>query len=324
MKFAGALAVSFVLGLIIASRAAEAQQAPMYRIGVLATANPRSTVFYRAFEQRLRELGYEEGRNVVFEYRDAEGRPERLPALASELVRLNVDAIVVATDPATHAAKEATKTIPILIAGVNYDPVALKYVASLARPGGNVTGVFFLFRELTAKRLELFRELLPAVGRVAVLTDSFTTDQLRTVETGNRSLGLKLQSLSLRSPPDFEDSVRIAVRSNAEALFVLESPLIYRARREIAELALKQRLPTSFAFREYVDAGGLFSYGVSFPEMFRRIAEYVDKILKGAKPTDLPVEQPTSFELVINLKTAKALGLTIPQSLLLRADQVIE
>ena len=177
---------------------------------------------------------------------------------------------------------------------------------------------------MTAKRLELFRELLPTVSRVAVLTDSFTTDQLRTVETGNRSLGFKLQPLGLRSPPDFEDSVRIAVRSNAKALFVLESPLIYRARKEIAELALKQRLPTSFAFREYVDVGGLVSYGVSFPEMFRRIAEYVEKILKGDKPSDLPVEQPTKFELVINLKTAKALGLTIPPALLGRADEVIE
>ena len=323
MKFSGAL-IAFVLGLIIVSSVAQAQQAPMYRIGVLATANPRSTVFYRAFEQRLRELGYEEGRNVAFEYRDAEGKPERLPALARDLVRLNVVVIVVATDPATRAAKEATKTIPILIAGVNYDPVTLKYVASLARPGGNVTGVFFLFRELTAKRLELFRELLPAVSRVAVLSDSFTIDQLRTVETGNRTLGFKLQPLSLRSPPDFEDSVRIAVRSNAKALFVLESPLIYRARKEIAELALKQRLPTSFAFREYVDVGGLVSYGVSFPGMFRRIAEYVDKILKGAKPDDLPVEQPTKFELVINMRTAKTLGLTIPETRLLQADQIIE
>jgi len=318
------IGLAIVLSISVLAPLAEAQQGPMYRIGVLATANPRSTVFYRAFEQRLRELGYEEGRNVAFEYRDAEGKVERLPAFASELVRLNVNAIVVATDPATRAVQQATTTIPILIAGVNYDPVTLKYVASLARPGGSVTVVFFLFRELTAKRLELFRELLPTVSRVAVLTDSFTTDQLRTVETANRSLGFQLQPLTLRSPPDFEDSVRIAVRSNAKALFVLESPLIYRARKEIAELALRQRLSTSFAFREYVDVGGLVSYGVSFPEMFRRVAEYVDKILKGAKPGDLPVEQPTKFELVINLQTAKALGLTIPPSVLLRANQVIE
>ena len=318
------IGLAVVLSISVLAPLAEAQQGPMYRIGVLATANPRSTVFYRAFEQRLRELGYEEGRNVAFEYRDAEGKVERLPAFASELVRLNVNAIVVATDPATRAVQRATTTIPILIAGVNYDPVTLKYVASLARPGGNVTGVFFLSRELTAKRLELFRELLPTVSRVAVLTDSFTTDQLRTVETANRSLGFQLQPLTLRSPPDFEDSVRIAVRSNAKALFVVESPLIYRARKEIAELALRQRLSTSFAFREYVDVGGLVSYGVNFPEMFRRIAEYVDKILKGAKPGDLPVEQPTKFELVINLQTAKALGLTIPPSVLLRANQVIE
>jgi len=251
---AAVLAAWLVLGLIMASRGAEVQQPPLYRMGVLATANPRSTVFYRAFEERLRELGYAEGGNIAFEYRDAEGRVERLPGLARELVRLNVDAIVAATDLATRAARGATQTIPILIVGVNYDPVALKHVATLARPGGDVTGLFFLLRELTAKRFQ---------------------------------------------------SLRSAVRSHAEALFVLESAVIYRARREIADLALKQRLPTSFAFREYVDAGGLIAYGVSFPGMFRRIAEYADKILRGTKPADLPVEQPTQFELVINLTTAK-------------------
>ncbi len=319
-----ALTVVLTLGLLAAPLAAEAQQAQMYRIGILATANPRSTPFYQAFEQRLRALGYVEGQNIAFEYRDAEGRLERLPGLAADLVRLNVNVIVAATDPATRAAKNATNTVPILIAGINYDPVALGYIASLARPGANVTGVFFLFSELTAKRFDLFKEMLPTINRVAVVSDLFAADQLKAVEAANRSIGFKLQRLELQNPPDLDGAFRIAMRSNAEALFVLESALIFRARKEIAQLALKHRLPTSFAFREYVDAGGLVAYGVNFSNMFRRVAEYTDKLLKGAKPTDLPVEQPTKFELVINLRTTKALGLTIPQSLLLRADQVIE
>ncbi len=235
-----------------------------------------------------------------------------------------MDVIVTATDAATRAAKEATTAIPIVIVGVNFDPVALSFVTSLARPGANVTGVFFLHLELTAKRVELFKDMLPTVNRVAVFSDLFTVDQLTKVEAANRSIGLKLQPLTVGNPPILEATFRVVMRSRAEALFVLESALIFRARKEIAQLALKNRLPTSFAFREYVDAGGLVAYGVNFANMFRRAAEYIDKILKGAKPGDLPVEQPTKFELAINLKTAKALGLTIPPSLLQRADQVIE
>jgi len=313
-----------LVGALAAPVAAEAQATTPYRIGILATANPRTTVFYKAFEQRLRELGYVEGQNVSFEYRDAEGKLERLPRLAAELVTLKVDVIIAATDPATSAAREATRTIPILIVGVNYDPVALKYVASLARPGGNMTGVFFLPWELTAKRLELFKEMLPAVKRVAVLSDPIAAEQVEKVDKANRLIGFRLQRVDLRTPPDFNDAFQLAARSHAEALFALESARIYRARREIADLALKHRFPTSFAFREYVEAGGLVAYGASFPAMFRRVAEYVDLVLKGAKPADLPVEQPTKFELVINLKTAKALGLMIPPSLLARADQIIE
>ena len=317
---AGAGAVVLALPL-----AAEAQQpGKVSRIGVLATANPRSAPFYQAFEQRLRELGYVDGQNIAFEYRDAEGKLDRLPGLAAELVGLKVDVIVTATEPAARAAKGATSTIPIVMVGINYDPIALGYVASLARPGGNVTGVFFRHIELTAKRLELFKEMLPTVRRVAVFSDPLTVDQLRAVEAANRSIGLKLQPLKLQNSPDLEDAFRVVMRSHAEALFVLESAVIFRVRREIAQVALKDRLPTSFAFREYVDAGGLMAYGVNFSNMFRRVAEYLDKILKGAKPADLPVEQPTKFELVINLKTAKALGLTIPPSLLARADEVIE
>jgi len=312
------------LALLAAPLAATAQEAKVYRIGYLSSANPRSAAFFQAFEQRLRELGYIEGQNLAIEYRNAEGRLDRLPGLAAELVRLNVNVIVSATDHATRAAKEATTTIPILVVGVNFDPVALKFAASLARPGTNVTGLFFLHLDLTAKRFGLFKETLPTVNRVAVFSDVFTVDQLRKVEEANRSIGLKLQPLKLRNPPDLEDAFRVIMRSRAEALFVLESALIFRARREIAQLALKNRLPTSFAFREYVDVGGLVAYGVNFSNMFRRAAEYIDKILKGANPGDLPIEQPITFELVINMKTAKALGLTIPPSLLLRADQLIE
>ena len=312
------------LSLLVVPLAATAQEAKVYRIGYLSSANPRSTAFFQAFEQRLRELGYLEGQNLAIEYRNAEGQLDRLPGLAAELVRLNVNVIVTATDHVTRAAKEATTKIPILIVGVNFDPVALKFAASLARPGTNVTGLFFLHLDLTAKRFALFKETVPTVNRVAVFSDLFTVDQLRKVEEANRSIGLKLQLLKLGNPPDLDDAFRVIMRSHAEALFVLESALIFRARREIAQLALKNRLPTSFAFREYVDVGGLVAYGVNFSSMFRRAAEYIDKILKGANPGDLPIEQPTTFELVINLKTAKALGLAIPPSLLLRADQVVQ
>lgn len=312
------------LALLAAPLAATGQEGKLYRIGYLSAANPRSAPFFQAFEQRLRELGYIEGRNIAIEYRNAEGQLDRLPGLAAELVRLNVNVIVTATDHATRAAKEATATIPILIVGVNFDPVALKFVTSLARPGTNVTGLFFLHLDLTAKRFGLFKEMLPTVKRVAVFSDLFTVDQLRKVEEANGSIGLKLQPLELGNPPDLEDAFRVIMRSHAEALFVLESALIFRARRDIAQLALKNRLPTSFAFREYADAGGLVAYGVNFSSMFRRAAEYIDRILKGTNPGDLPVEQPTKFELVLNMKTAKTLGLTIPRSLLLQVDQVIE
>ena len=275
--------------------------------------------------QGLRDLGYVEDQDFAFEYRSADGKVERLPTLAADLVHLNVDLIVTTTAPASRAAKEATTTIPIVMVGVNYDPLALGYVASLARPGGNVTGLFFLHLDLLAKRLGVFKEMLPSVGRVAVLSDPLSADQLKQVEVVNRSLGFKLHPVELREPQlDVESAFRAAVRSRAEGLFVLETVNIFRERSQIAQLALKHRLPTSFAFREYVDAGGLASYGVNFPDMGRRAAIYVDRILKGAKPADLPVEQATKFELVINLKTAKVLGLTIPPSLLQRADQVIE
>jgi len=312
-------------GLLAAPLAVEGQQPHIPRIGVLVTANPRSSSFIQAFEQRLRDLGYVEGQNIAFEYRSAEGKLERLPTLAADLVHLNVDLIVTTAAPTTRAVKEATTTIPIVMMGINYDPVTLGYVASLARPGGNVTGLFFLHLDVMAKRLGLFKEMLPTVSRVAVLSDPLSLDQLRQVDVANRSLGFKVHPVELREPQyDVENAFRAAMRSRAEGLFVLETAYIFRERKQITQLALKYRLPASFAFREYVDAGGLVSYGVNFSDMFRRAAVYVDKILKGAKPADLPVEQPTKYELVINLKTAKALGLTISPSILQRADQVIE
>jgi putative ABC transport system substrate-binding protein len=299
--------------------------AKISRIGVLSTGNPRSAPFYHAFEQRLRDLGFVEGQNIAFEYRDAEGNVDRLPGLAAELVSLDVSVICTATDPATRAAKEATTTIPIVMVAINYDPVALGYIDSIARPGANVTGLFFQHLELLTKRFGLFREMLPSFGRIAVLSDSLTADQLNAVDLANRSAGLELQSLPLQNPPyDFENAFHAAMQSRAEAILVLESPLIFRGRAHIAQLGIKNRLPTSFAFREYVEVGGLVSYGVSFSTMYRRAAEYADKILRGSRPGDLPVEQSTKFELAINLKTAKTIGLEVPPTLLALADDVIE
>src|SRR5258705_7437643 len=251
--------------LLAAPLAAEAQPAgKVPRIGFLHIA-PRSAPFGKAFERKLRELGYVEGQNVAIEFRTSEERVDKLPGLAAELVGLKVDVIVTATEPAARAVKGATSTIPIVMVGINYDPIALGYVASLARPGGNVTGVFFRHIELTAKRLELFKDMLPTVRRVAVFSDPLTVDQLRAVEAANTRMPLRLQSLELRnSPYDFGNAFGVAMRSHAEALFVLESSPIFRERMQIAQLALKNRLPTSFAFREYVEAGRLLAFCAGF------------------------------------------------------------
>ena len=315
-------------GLLAAPLGAQAQPAgKRWRIGILHVQGVPSSPgpFVQAFEQKLREVGYVSGQNITIEFRSAEGKNDRLPGLAAELVALKVDVIVTSTESAARAAKRATSKIPIVMAGVNYDPIALGFVASLARPGGNVTGLFYRHLELTAKRLELFKQMLPAVERLTVLSDSLSVDQLKEVEVANTSMRFKLQPLELRnSPYDIGSALSAAMRSHAEALFVLESAFIFRERMQIAQLALKNRLPTSFAFREYVDAGGLMAYGANFVDMSGLAAGYIDKILRGAKPAELPVQQPTKFELVINLKTAKALGLTVPPSLLSRADDVIQ
>jgi putative ABC transport system substrate-binding protein len=317
--------------LLATPLAAEAQQAAkIARIGWLgdkraATASPHLRV---AFRQGLRDLGYVEGRNVVIEYRDAEGK-QRLPALAAELVALKVDVIVAPGTPAALAAKQATKTLPIVFAGVT-DPVTDGLVTSLARPGGNVTGLSNLGPELIGKRLELLTQAVPGVSPVAVLwqpgaaSERTDKDMLKEADVAARALGMRLQFVEARGPADIDRAFSDMTRARAGALTVLATTMFLIERRRLVDLAVKNRLPTVYSFREYVDSGGLMSYGPNQADTFRRAATYVDKILKGAKPADLPVEQPTKFELVINLKTAKALGLTVPPSLLRRADEVIQ
>jgi len=319
-------------GLLAAPFAAEAQQAAkVARIGYLATnraASPHQ--LNEAFRQGLRDLGYVEGRNVVIEYRDAEGKSERLPALAAELGALKVDVIVTAagTLPAL-AAKRATRTIPIVSIGVG-DAVTSGLVTSLARPGGNVTGSSLLFPELVGKCLEQLKQAVPGVSRVAVLWQPGAVPErtekniLKEAEVAARALGMRPQFVEARGPADIDRAFSDMTRARAGALTVLSTPMFASERSRLVDLAAKNRLPAVYSFRLYVDSGGLMSYGSDLADLFRRTATYVDKILKGAKPADLPVEQPTKFELVINLKTAKALGLTIPQSVLGRADEVIQ
>jgi putative ABC transport system substrate-binding protein len=311
-------------GLLAAPLIAKGQQAgKVWRIGVLVTANPR---IYDSFVDELRRLGYVDGQNVVLEFRNAEGKYERFPPLAAELVRAGVDVILAGGGTAVfRAAREATTTIPIVIVAIDYDPLALKFVANLARPGGNATGVFLQQIELTAKRMELLKALLPKLTRLSILWDPSAADQFKTAEAVSRSLGMRVQSLEIRNPSDdFRGAFATAAKGRADALYVATTGVFFRERTQIAKLAVNHRLPAVSTFREFAEAGGLMSYGANLPDMFRRAAIYVDKILKGAKAGDLPLEQPTKFELVINLKTAKALGLTMPPSLLQRADQVIE
>jgi putative ABC transport system substrate-binding protein len=310
------------LGTLSAPFAAEAQGvAKVPRVGLLDYAK-----FWHPLLQRLTELGYVEGRTILFEYRASEGRPERLPALAQDLVQRRVDVIVTYGTPPTQAAKQATRTIPIVMVGIG-DPVKAELVPSLARPGGNITGNTILGPDIGAKRLQLLREALPKVSRVALLwnpQNASNKAQFDNVQSGARALGLTLLSMKASSPAEFDDAFATAITKQPDALMVTADPVQQLFVGRIIQLAADARLPTVFQIKENVLAGGLMSYGPSLPELFRRAAAYVDKILKGTRPSDLPVEQPVTFELVINLKTAKALGLTIPQSLLLRADQVIE
>jgi putative ABC transport system substrate-binding protein len=279
-----------------------------------------------AFRQGLRELGYVEGKNIVIESRWAQGKTERLPELAAELVRLKVDVIVTGGPAVNRFANEATVTIPIVLAFDN-DPVGNGFAASLARPGGNITGLSTQYPEISGKQLELLKEIVPRLSRVAILGNSIqpgNPQALREVELAAKAFGVKLQYLDVLSPEDIETAFRAANKGHADAVLVLASQLVTSHPKQFAELAAKSRLPAIYWSSEFVEAGGLMAYSVSITDLFRRTATYVDKILKGAKPAELPVEQPTKFEFVINLKAAKQIGLTIPPNVLARADKVIK
>ena len=312
---------------VAAPLAGEAQQAgKKYRIGCLFNGNPtQSAPTADAFRQGMRELGWVDGQNVSLEYRWADGNLDRLPALAADLVRLPVDVIHLAGGPAIRAVQQITRTIPIVVA-IMSDPVVYGFVTSFARPGGSITGLAVQFEDLASKQMQLVKETLPNAARVAILDHHAVSNPgaQKAAETAARALGLTVRVIGVRDEPDLQAAFRTAKAEHADAMYVLPSAMFNRHRSRLAELAVKHRLPGIYEAKEYVAAGGLMSYGPSFPDLFRRSASYVDRILKGAKAGDLPIEQPTKFELVINLKTAKALNLTIPPSLLLRADQVIE
>jgi putative ABC transport system substrate-binding protein len=322
------LAVALTLGITLAPLAAEAQQAgKVYRIGVLErTSLTLNAANFDAFREGLRELGYVEGKNLIIEYRSVEGRSERFLDLATELVGLKVDLIVTRGTPAALAAKKATGAIPVVMAASG-DPVGGGIVTSLARPGGNVTGLSAVVADVMGKRLELLREAIPAGSQLAALlnmSNPAVAPEWEELEATAQRHRMKLQLLDVRTRGDLERAFEASVQQHIQALVVGIDDLTLMHRRIIVDLAAKHRLPAIYASKEFVDAGGLMTYGVNYPHLYRRAATYVDKILRGTKPADLPVEQPTKFELVINLKTAKALGLTIPQSVLLRADQIIE
>ena len=312
--------------------ATSAQQAKVPRIGYLVTGSlesPDARLFLDAFRQGLHERGYVEGQNIVIEFRAANGEIERFPALASELVRLKVDVVVAANTPGARALQQATTTIPIVVP-VMGDPVRDGLVASLARPGGNITGLTFLGPELVPKRLALLKQALPMVSRVAALWhpgaygDRTMSDMMKETEAAVRILGVHLRLVAVQGPDEFERAFSTIVGERADALIVFPSPMLFLERRRIVDLAAKHRLPSMAMGREFVELGGLMSYGASITDLSRRGATYIDKILKGAMPADLPVEQPTKFELLVNLKTARELGLTIPREFLLLADEVIE
>ncbi len=324
------LALALLLGMLAAAPGTDAQSpGKVFRIGTLLPGSrPPSPDWKQRWPlaQGLHELGWIEGQNLAIEERWPEGKTSRLPELAAELVRLNVDLIVTASWPAAVAAKNATTTIPIVIVAAG-DPVGTGLVQRLARPGGNVTGVSGLETEVSAKRLELLKEAVPNLSRMAVLWntgDGGMTLSFRAIQTAARTLGVTIRPLGLQGPEDFDQAFTAMTQERPDALVAISDPLVRVNRQRILDFAVKHRLPAMYTDRSYAVDGGLIAYGPSFAEMFRRVAAYVDKILKGAKPADLPVEQPTRFELVVNLKTAKALGLTIPQSVLLRADEVIE
>ena len=314
----------FPLVIVATPHVGEAQPARQSRVGILSVgANPRSASFYAAFEQRLRELGHIEGQTLIIDFR-APSSGEDLSQVADALVQQRPDTLLVAgPEVSMKAARRATRTIPIVMVALNYDPIALGYVQSLARPGGNITGLVSRSVDTAPKQLELLREALPAAATVAVLWEAqAAADQMRAVEEAASALGVKLQKVEVRPPYDFEAAFAAVTRTRAAGVLLLGSPVFFRERARLEDLALKHRLPSMSP--AYPGLRATLGYGPNLAEMLRRAADYVDKILRGAKPGDLPVEQPTKFELVLNLKTARTIGLTVPPSLLLRADQVIE
>jgi len=319
------LGAAMLFALCSSAHAQQSTRIP--RIGFLSAVS-RSAISARveAFRQGLRELGYVEGKNIFIEWRFAEGKSDRLPSLAAELVRLKVDVIVAEAPTSTRSAKQATVTIPIVMV-FDEDPVGSGFAASLARPGGNITGLSTLNPEISGKQLEILREIVPKLSRVGVLGDVTrpgTPQALREINVTADAFRVHVQYLEVREPKDIERALRAASQEHADAILVLGSAVLNSQRKRVVELAVKSRLPAIYARQEAVEDGGLMSYGVSIADLARRAAYYVDKILKGAKPADLPVEQPTKFELVINLKTAKQIGLTIPPNVLARADRVIK
>ena len=320
--------VILALSLTLAPVVAAAQPAgKAWRVGVLTTGNPHSAppANWEGFLQGLRESGYVEGQNIAIEQRYAEGKPELFPDRAADLVRLKVDVIFARGPWAVSAAKAATRTIPIIGLDLESDPISDGFVKSLARPGGNITGMFLDLAELSGKQLQILKEIIPKLSRVAILGDSaVNASQLRELRTVARSLAVQTQAVEMKSSKDLESAFEAANKGRATALIVLSNPLTLASRTQIGDMATKRRLPTMYLYRAHVDAGGLISYGPDLPDMFRRCGEYVGRILGGAKPSELPVERPVKFDLVINLKTANALGLTIPQSVLVRADEIIQ
>ena len=317
------LAVVLALSLMLAPLLVEAQQAgKVYRIGVLGPT-PISQVTDEAFKQGLAEFGYQNSRNLVIEYRHGEG--ERLSVLAGDLVRLNVDVIYARGPAAVVAAQHATRTIPVVAIDLESDPVAMGFVKGLGQPGGNITGVFLDLPELAGKQLQLLKESIPEFSRVAVLGDPVLNGpQFRATETAARALGIEVQRHEVRVVKDFDRALDAARRGRAGAVLILSSPLLYRHTTQFGGLISEKRIPAVSMFAEFVEAGALLAYGPSVPEATRRCGSYVGKILQGSKPSEMPIERPQTFQLAVNLKTAKALGLTIPQSVLGRADQIIE
>jgi putative ABC transport system substrate-binding protein len=320
-KFIGVVSTG-LLAAPVAAGAQPAAKAP--RIAVLGVT-PTNPTLGEAFKLGLGELGYTDGQNVVVEYRDADGMPERLPQLTVDLVRLNVDIIFARGAGALAAAKQATSRIPIVTVDLESDPLAMGFVRSLAQPGRNITGVFLDLPELSGKQLQLLKEIIRSISRVAILGDQvLNRPQFQATEVAARSLAMQPQLLDVRASKDIDTALEAASRGRAAAVLLLSSPLVFRYRAEIGALAIKKRLPAVSMFAEFAEAGGLMAYGPSLREAFRRAGGYAGRILQGAKPAEMPVERPTKFELVINMKTAKALALAIPQSLLTRADQVVQ